>query len=163
MKHYVSMYYDETTLEHVNRHGHALLFVPDVIENEEIHGLFDLPGRSYSPKRTILENIEKVRTSGSHTHKFHFSKISGKKANQSDRAYIKLANLIADGFLPNRSLSFPDVPEIKFKVMYYPIDANFEMFGGDSPKEQRLRLSETILRMLIKVHHYFYNENKSNH
>ncbi|MGI6259112.1 MAG: hypothetical protein ACOYKC_04560, partial [Anaerolineaceae bacterium] len=159
MKHYVSIYYDETTLEHVNLHGHALLFVPDVIECDEIHGLFDLPSEAYYPKQTLLKHIGKIRSNGCHTHKFHFSKLSGKKLNQSDRANLELASLLADGLLPIRSPSFPNSPNIKAAVMYYPIDADFEMYGGDAPKEQRLRLDETILRMLLKgACHYFYDK-----
>lgn len=156
----VSVYYDETYLDHEKCHGHVLFFVPDLIETSDVYPLFGKISNSYSPRQDLLREILKIRNEKGKDHKFHFSNISGIKWGYTDSITKKMIDMLIDSLRSKGISTFKQPVSCKVAILYYPKSAKTHMFGGDSKKEKRLRFTETTLRILLKgACHFLYDEN----
>jgi len=155
----VSVYYDETYLKQEKCHGHVLFFVPDKIETIYESPLFGKTTNNYYPKQDLLKKISSCRGEKYSNHKFHFSKLSGKKWSEIDALTSNMMNILVDGLRSKGSFFFKPPLSCKVAILYYPNSSGIDMYGGITEKEKKQRFCETMLRILIKGScHFLYDE-----
>ncbi len=154
------MYHDETKKAgDSNFKGHVLFFVPLRIVVETSTPLFGSTVHEYYPRAEIVNRIQKLREQYSATKKLHFSDIGGRTWTKYDDGVRGIVELGVES-LRHQGTSLFDYPmSCKLAVMFYPPLSEWDIYGGDERKEQRLRHDETVLRMLLKgAAHYLYDE-----
>jgi len=154
----VFIYHDETACAgNENLRGHILFFVPVITIVEFKDSLFGSQTSEYTPWTVLFEKIEEIRNKFNENHKFHFSKISGKKWYKQDIADKYFTQLGVEALKQKNMFC-------KLGIIFYknPKSCDIAGYGGNKKKEKLLRFYETILRMLFKgiVHHLYDNNNK---
>ncbi|MGD0878512.1 MAG: hypothetical protein ABSA01_10245 [Anaerolineales bacterium] len=157
----VFVYHDETKeVPGRNFKGHVLLFVPVELIIISKTPLFGLDSVEYHPRDEIAQEVLGVRRDFNYRGKFHFSKIGGSKWGTDDLAHRKAVELVVDGLCHKHQKLFKRPLHCKLAVMFYPSEADYLIYGGETKKEQKLRHDETVLRMLLKgAAHYLYDDN----
>lgn len=158
--HDVVVYHDETADVGTDKYkGHALLFVPTRIVGIHTTPLLGEFSLDYSPSKALYNRIMEVRKSYQLDKKFHFKDISGRKWGRFDLGVRLVVETGVDALRHKFSRFFKPPLCCKLAVMFYPKAADLSLYGGGEKKEQRVRLEETVLRMLLKGGlHYLYGE-----
>jgi len=160
--HRVIVYHDETKdVPGEDLKGHVLLFVPETSTTFHNNTLFGTQEIHVHSLYIFAQHIEKLRAElKCQDKKFHFSEISGKKWSKYDEALFKLNCLNVEAMRTKGVSKLLDKPLFfKLAVMFYPKNADINLYGGDDNKEKRLRYDETILRILLKgAAHFLYSD-----
>jgi hypothetical protein len=163
----VFIYHDETTLaERTNLKGHVFLIVPNSlsVDKDSAQRSLDLcrppDCESISPLNLMHQEIMKVRSKYDAFHKFHFSRIAGKKWNNKNNAERDALETLIDS-LRNRKLArFNEPLHCKLAIIFY-LSTTLDLYGGNRT-ERQYRYYETTLRILLKgsLHYLYDNNNK---
>jgi len=157
--HRVIIYHDETKdVPGRNFKGHVLLFVPvklSVGSKTPLLGTFE----EYSPREMFLAELIRCRQEFACDGKLHFAEVSGKTWKKYDFAYHKALVLAVDALRSKSPQIFSRPLNFKVAAIFYPKGTDWNIYGGDSRKEQELRHDETLLRILLKgACHYLYDD-----
>lgn len=151
----VIVFHDETRKAGEEKlNGHVLFFVPIKAIVKESGGLFEPQESLIEPLKNLIEEMEKIRTDFRAYHKFHFSKISGKKWGNSNCAEKRVVEIGVNYLRQSKYFC-------KLGIIFYehPRPEHIENYGGNDKNEQELRFGETLLRMLLKgTVHYLYDK-----
>ena len=161
--HRVVVYHDETKdVPGQNFKGHVLFFVPVNLSVKSETPLFGSALEEYSPQRMIFDELMKCREEFACDGKLHFAEISGRTWKKYDFVYYRAVGLAVDA-LRSKSMNIFSRPlHCKVAAIFYPKGADWNIYGGDSRKEQKLRHDETLLRILLKgACHYLYDESNA--
>lgn len=158
--HRVVIYHDETKdVPRRNFKGHVLLFVPVTLSIKSETPLLGTFQEEYSPWEMFLTELICCRQEFACDGKLHFAEVSGKTWKKYDCAYHKALALAVDALRSKSPQIFSRPLNCKVATIFYPKDADWNIYGDDSRKEQKLRHDETLLRILLKgACHYLYND-----
>ncbi|ACD83858.1 hypothetical protein [Candidatus Methylacidiphilum infernorum] len=158
--HRVVIYHDETKdVPKRNFKGHVLLFVPTTLSVESETPLLGTSQEEYFPRELFLTELIRCRQKFDCDGKLHFAEISGQTWNKYDCAYHKAIALAVDALRSKSPQIFSRPLNCKIATIFYPKGADWDIYGGDSRKEQKLRHDETLLRILLKgAGHYLYDD-----
>lgn len=162
--HRVIIYHDETKdVPGRNYKGHVLLFVPVSLSVESETPLLGTFHEEYSPQEMFFAELMHCRQEFACADgKLHFSELSGKTWKKYDYAYHKAITLAVDALRSKSPQIFSRSLCCKVAAIFYPKGADWNIYGGDSRKEQKLRHDETLLRILLKgACHYLYGDANS--
>lgn len=161
--HRVIIYHDETKdVPGRNYKGHVLFFVPVSLSLRIETPLFGTFQEEYSPHEMLFGELMRCRQEFAFDGKLHFTEISGQKWTKYDSAYYKAIALAVDALRSKSSQIFSRPLCCKVAAIFYPKDADWNIYGGDSRKEQKLRHDETLLRILLKgACHYLYDDSSA--
>jgi len=157
----IIIYQDETVVPNSkNLKGHIFYFIPEKIEIIEETPLFGSNKFIIEPPQLLFQQIMKIRTKWNSNHKFHHSKISGRKWQKKNFAEKEIVNLAVESLRKFKTNQFKYPLFCKFAIIYYPKIKDISNYGGNNKKEKLLRYDETLLRFLLKgAVHFLYNEN----
>jgi hypothetical protein len=160
---HVIIYHDETKdVPGRNFKGHVLFFVPVKLSVESKTPLLGTFQEDYSPKEMFLSEFLRYRQEFACYGKLHFAEISGQTWKKYDLAYRKTVALAVDALRSKSPQIFSRPLGCKVVTIFYPKGADWNIYGGDSRKEQKLRHDETLLRILLKgACHYLYDNSNS--
>ncbi len=163
LHHQVIIYHDETKdVPNTNYKGHVLFFVPVVLSVKSETPLLGPFEEEYFPQEIFLSKLIQCREEFGCFGKLHFSEISGQTWNKYDNAYRNAITLTIDALRSKSPKIFSRPLNCKAAVIIYPKGADWNIYGGDSRKEQKLRHDETLLRILLKgACHYLYDASNS--
>lgn len=158
--HRVIIYHDETKdVPGKNYKGHVLFFVPVSLSLESNTPLLGTLQEEYSPQEMLFNELMRCRREFACDGKFHFTEISGQTWKKYDFAYHKAVTLAVDALRTKSPQIFSSPLNCKVATIFYPKGADWNIYGGDSRKEQKLRHDETLLRILLKgACHYLYDD-----
>lgn len=160
----VFVYHDETKgIVEGNLKAHIFLFVPSEFRTKRSGTLFGNEEECINCNKLLYNKIIEVRKKYSkELHKFHFTDISGKKWTKYDIAEQEIVKVGVDALRNKNSLLFRSPLCCRIAIIFYNNPASFELYGGDSKAEKKLRYNETLMRMLLKgaVHYLYDNNNK---
>lgn len=107
----------------------------------------------------FFDELKRCRQEFACDGKLHFAEISGQTWTKYDSAYHKVVALAVDALRSKSSQAFSCPLSCKVAAIFYPKGADWNIYGGDSRKEQKLRHDETLLRILLKgACHYLYDD-----
>jgi len=157
--HRVIVYHDETKdVPERNFKGHILFFVPIRLLVESETPLLGTFQDEYSPQEMFLSELVSCRQKFACDGKLHFAEISGQTWKKYDYAYQRAVVLAVDALRSKSPQIFSRPLGCKVAAIFYPKGADWNIYGGDSRKEQKLRHDETLLRILLKgACHYLYD------
>ncbi|MDW8226482.1 MAG: hypothetical protein RMJ60_01625 [Anaerolineales bacterium] len=160
LRHRVIIYHDETKdVPGRNFKGHVLFFVPVTLSVKNETPLLGTSQEEYSPQEIFLGELVRCRQEFACNGKLHFSEISGQTWKKYDCAYQKAIALAVDALRSRSPQLFPRPLSCKVAAIFYSKGADWNIYGGDSRKEQKLRHDETLLRILLKgACHYLYDD-----
>ncbi|MCX7841073.1 MAG: hypothetical protein N2559_16680, partial [Anaerolineae bacterium] len=139
--------------------GHVLFFVPVTLSVENETPLLGTFQEEYSPQEIFFGELVRLRQEFACNGKLHFSEISGQTWKKYDYAYQKAIVLAVDALRGKSPQIFSRPLNCKVAAIFYPKGAEWNIYGGDSRKEQKLRHDETLLRILLKgACHYLYDD-----
>lgn len=158
--HRVIIYHDETKdVPGRNYKGHVLFFVPVSLSLESETPLLGTFQEEYSPQEMLFGELIRCRQAFACDGKLHFAEISGQTWKKYDSAYYKAIALVVDALRSKSPQIFSRPLSCKVAAIFYPKGADWNIYGGDSRKEQKLRHDETLLRILLKgACHYLYDD-----
>lgn len=158
--HRVTIYHDETKdVSGRNYKGHVLFFVPISLSLDSETPLFGTFQDEYSPQEMLFGELIRCRQEFACDGKLHFAEISGQTWKKYDSAYYKAVVLAVDALRSKSPKIFSRPLSCKVAAIFYPKGADWNIYGGDSRKEQKLRHDETLLRILLKgACHYLYDD-----
>jgi hypothetical protein len=158
--HRVIIYHDETKdVPGRNFKGHVLLFVPITLSVESETPLLGTFQDEYYSQEMFFSELIRCRKEFACDGKLHFSEISGQTWKKYDYAYHKTVALAVDALRSKSPQIFSRPLSCKVAAIFYPKGADWNIYGGDSRKEQKLRHDETLLRILLKgACHYLYDD-----
>jgi hypothetical protein len=161
--HRVVIYHDETKdVPGRNFKGHVLFFVPIVLSVKSETPLFGTALEEYSPQRMLFDKLVQCRQESACDGKLHFAEISGRTWKKYDAAYQRAIALAVDALRSKSSAIFNRPLHCKVAAIFYPRGTDWNIYSGDSRKEQKMRHDETLLRILLKgACHYLYDEANS--
>lgn len=156
----VVIYHDETKdVPGRNFKGHVLLFVPNTLSIKSETPLFGTSQEEYHPYQMFFTELSISRQQYDCNGKLHFAEISGQTWKKYDYAYQKAIALAVDALRSRSPQIFSCPLNFKVAIIFYPKGADWNIYGGDSRKEQKLRHDETLLRILLKgACHYLYDD-----
>jgi hypothetical protein len=157
--HHVVIYHDETKdVPGRNFKGHVLFFVPVKLSVRSETPLLGIAQEEYLPQKMFLTELIHCRQEYACDGKLHFTEISGRTWKKYDYAYHKAITLAVDALRSKSPQIFPRPLNCKVATIIYTKGADWNIYGGDSRKEQKLRHDETLLRILLKgACHYLYD------
>ncbi len=157
--HRVIIYHDETKdVPGRNFKGHVLLFVPITLSIESNTPLLGNFQKTYSPQEMFFAELIRCRHEFACFGKLHFAEISGQTWKKYDYAYRNVIDIAVDALRSKSPQIFSRPLMCKIAAIFYPKGADWNIYGGDSRKEQKLRHDETLLRILLKgACHYLYD------
>ncbi|WP_276957034.1 hypothetical protein [Allomeiothermus silvanus] len=160
LHHRVIIYHDETKdVPGRNFKGHALFFVPVTLSVKNEAPLLGACQEEYSPQEIFLGELVRCRQEFACNGKLHFSEISGQTWKKYDYAYQRAITLAVDALRSKSPQIFSRPLCFKVAAIFYPKGADWNVYGGESRKEQKLRHDETLLRILLKgACHYLYDD-----
>lgn len=161
--HHVIIYHDETKdVPGRNFKGHVLFFVPVTLSVESETPLLGTFQEEYSPQEMFLSELIRCRQEFACDGKLHFAEISGQTWKKYDYAYQRAVALAVDALRSKFPQIFSRPLGCKVAAILYPKGTDWNIYGGDSRKEQKLRHDETLLRILLKgACHYLYDNSNS--
>lgn len=161
--HRVIIYHDETKdVPGRNFKGHVLLFVPVTLSVESETPLLGTFQEEYSPQEMFFSELIRCRQEFACDGKLHFAEISGQTWKKYDYTYHKAVTLAVDALRSKSPQIFSRPLSCKVAAIFYPKGADWNIYGGDSRKEQKLRHDETLLRILLKgACHYLYDDSNA--
>ncbi len=149
LHHRVIIYHDETKdVPGRNFKGHVLLFVPvtlSVTNETSLLGAFQ--EEEYTPQEIFLGEWVRYRQEFTCNGKLHFSEVSGQTWKKYDYAYQKAIALAVDALRSKSPQMFSRPLCFKVAAIFYPKGADWNIYRGESRKEQKLRHDETLLRL----------------
>jgi len=121
----VVVYHDETEIQ--NLKGHVLLFIPQNITIREEATLCGTLETDIECRRSIYDKIMEIRKRHDIlNHKFHFSKISGKRWSEQNTAEKKVVDLGVDALRRKGPQKFNAPLCCKLAIIYYPSSSKLE-------------------------------------
>lgn len=159
VSHKVIIYHDETKdVPGSNLKGHVLLFVPIKLIAKSETPLFGSSVQEYFPQELFFEKLAKYRAEFACNGKLHFTEISGKTWKKYDYAYHKAIDVTVDALRHKSPIYFQWPLNFKVAAIFYPKGTDWNIYGGNTRKEQQFRHDETLLRILLKgAAHYLYD------
>lgn len=163
MHHFVVIYHDETKdVPGRNFKGHVLFFVPVKLQVKSETTLFQSSQEEYFPQQMLLAELIRSRQQFSCDGKLHFAEISGQIWKKYDYAYHRTVVLAVDALRRKSPQIFSRPLNCKVATIFYPKNADWNIYGSVSRKEQKFRHDETLLRILLKgACHYLYDDSDS--